>query len=116
MIKDLSKIKNSKLKLTLESFIDKFCILCSMIVNPDAIFTRKFVIVVEIKDSTDDGDIGCVIGVYENHMIKLLATESVATNGREKDFLSINSERLTRCIIDMIETDVFCNKDINKFL
>jgi len=113
MIKDLSKIKNGKLKLTLESSIDKFCILCNMIVNSDTIFTRKFGIVVEIKDSTDDSDIGCIMGVYENHMIKFLATVSVA-NGREKDFLSISSEKLTHCIINMIETDVFYNKDINK--
>ena len=86
-----------------------------MIVNPDAIFTRKFVIVVEIKDSTDGSNIGCVMGVYENHMVKFLATESVV-NGREKDFLSISSEILTHCIISMIETDVICNKDLNKFL
>ena len=115
MIKDLSKIKNGKLKLTLESSIDKFCILCNMIVNSDTIFTKKFGIVVEIKDSTDDSDIGCVMGIYENHMVKLLMTESVA-NERERDFLSIGGERLTHCIIDMIETDVFCNKDLNRFL
>ena len=114
MVKEVSKIKNCKyrFKLTHESSTGKFCILCNVVVDSYNISTRKFIIMVEIDDN-DNNSIGCVMAVYENHMIKFLATESI-TNGRENDFLSIGSEQLTHDIIDMIENDIIYNKDLNK--
>ena len=114
MIKEVSKIRNCKykFKLTHESSTGKFCILCSVVVDPYIISTRKFIIMVEIDDN-DNSSIGCVMVIYENHMIKFLATESI-TGGRENDFLSIGSEQLTHDIINMIETDIIYNKDLNK--